>query len=37
MPAKANNLPGGCPMQGKKQRPPEPGVNLSSFLTVSIF
>ena len=36
-PAKAKNLRGGCPIQGKEQRPPEHVVNLSSFLTASIF
>ena len=35
MPAKAKNLPGGCPMQGREQRSPEPGVNLSSFYDTS--
>ena len=36
-PAKANNLPGGCPMQGKEQRPPELGVHFSSFYDTSDF
>ena len=35
MPAKVNNLPCGCNIQGKEQRPPEPGVNLSSFYDTS--
>ena len=32
MPAKANNLSGGCIIQGKELRSPGPAVNLSSFL-----
>ncbi len=34
-PTKANNLLGGGTMLGKEQRPPEPGVNLSSFYDTS--